>query len=542
MTLLSEVVSRIFLGGQSLGRVEELILFLLGAVVVRAGLVWVREVVSQRGAILIKTELRERFFARLMKLGPAFTKNERTGELVSTAVEGVERLDAYFGRYLPQVALSALVPLSIFLYLMPVDWISGLLLLGTAPVIPILMIAVGKHAETHIQRQWRSLSRMSAYFLDTLQGLTTLKVFGLSASEGEMVANVGERFRKKTLKVLRYAFVSGLVLEFTVSIAIAVVAVELGIRLLRGDIAFQPAFLVLLLAPEFYRPLRDLGVSRHAGMEGKAAAERIFEVLNTAAPTDASSSDAKVPVGSLDIELSRVSFTYPDAPRPALSGVSLTLPAGTTTALVGRSGAGKSTLVNLLLRFMESESGEIRANGVGISELAVEGWRERVALVPQRPYLFYGSVFENIRLARPEAGREEVERAAELAGAAGFIRRLPEGYETGIGERGARLSGGEAQRIAIARAFLKDAPLLILDEPTSSLDPESEKVVRRAVERLAEGRTTLIIAHRLNTIYDADRIAVLDAGRVEAIGTHAELVESNKLYAALVSAPERVAR
>ena len=542
MTLLSEVVSRIFLGGQSLGRVEELILFLLGAVVVRAGLVWVREVVSQRGAILIKTELRERFFARLMKLGPAFTKNERTGELVSTAVEGVERLDAYFGRYLPQVALSALVPLSIFLYLMPVDWISGLLLLGTAPVVPILMIAVGKHAETHIQRQWRSLSRMSAYFLDTLQGLTTLKVFGLSASEGETVANVGERFRKKTLKVLRYAFVSGLVLEFTVSIAIAVVAVELGIRLLRGDIAFQPAFLVLLLAPEFYRPLRDLGVSRHAGMEGKAAAERIFEVLNTAAPTDASSSDAKVPVGSLDIELSRVSFTYPDAPRPALSGVSLTLPAGTTTALVGRSGAGKSTLVNLLLRFMESESGEIRANGVGISELAVEGWRERVALVPQRPYLFYGSVFENIRLARPEAGREEVERAAELAGAAGFIRRLPEGYETGIGERGARLSGGEAQRIAIARAFLKDAPLLILDEPTSSLDPESEKVVRRAVERLAEGRTTLIIAHRLNTIHDADRIAVLDAGRVEAVGTHAELVESNKLYAALVSAPERVAR
>ncbi len=542
MTLLSEVVSRVFLGGQSLGRVEELILFLLGAVAVRAGLVWVREVVSQRGAILVKTELRERFFARLMKLGPAFTKNERTGELVSTAVEGVERLDAYFGRYLPQVALSALVPLSIFLYLMPVDWISGLLLLGTAPVVPILMIAVGKHAETHIQRQWRSLSRMSAYFLDTLQGLTTLKVFGLSASEGATVANVGERFRKKTLKVLRYAFVSGLVLEFTVSIAIAVVAVELGIRLLRGDIAFQPAFLVLLLAPEFYRPLRDLGVSRHAGMEGKAAAERIFEVLNTAAPTDASSSDPKVPVGSLDIELSGVSFTYPDASQPALSGVSLALLAGTTTALVGRSGAGKSTLVNLLLRFMEPESGEIKANGVEISELAVEGWRERVALVPQRPYLFYGSVLENIRLAKPEAGREEVERAAELAGAAEFIRRLPEGYETGIGERGARLSGGEAQRIAIARAFLKDAPLLVLDEPTSSLDPESEKVVRRAVERLADGRTTLIIAHRLNTIYDADRIAVLDAGRVEAVGTHAELVESSKLYAALVSAPERVAR
>ena len=542
MTFLSEVVSRVFLGRQGLGRVEELLLLLLGAVVVRAGLVWVREVVSQRGAILVKTELRERLFAHLMKLGPAFTKNERTGELVSTAVEGVERLDAYFGRYLPQVALSALVPLSIFLYLMPVDWISGLLLLGTAPVVPILMIAVGKYAETHIQRQWRSLSRMSAYFLDTLQGLTTLKVFGLSVSEGATVASVGERFRKRTLKVLRYAFVSGLVLEFTVSIAIAIVAVELGIRLLRGDIAFQPAFLVLLLAPEFYRPLRDLGVSRHAGMEGKAAAERIFEVLNTTASPDAPNAAAKAPLGSLDIELDGVSFTYPEAKRPALSDISLTLPGGTTTALVGRSGAGKSTLVNLLLRFMEPEDGEIKANGVDVSDLSVEGWRERVALVPQRPYLFYGSVFENIRLAKPEAEREEVERAARLAGAAEFIRRLPKGYETGIGERGARLSGGEAQRIAIARAFLKDAPLLVLDEPTSSLDPESEKVVRRAVERLAEGRTTLIIAHRLNTIYKADRIAVLDAGRIESVGAHVELLGRSELYATLVGAPERVAR
>ena len=328
---------------------------------------------------------------------------------------------------------------------------------------------------------------MSAYFLDTLQGLTTLKVFGLSVSESETVASVGERFRKRTLKVLRYAFVSGLVLEFTVSIAIAIVAVELGIRLLRGDIAFQPAFLVLLLAPEFYRPLRDLGVSRHAGMEGKAAAERIFEVLNTSAPPDAAKTDATVPEGTLDIELDGLSFAYPEAPRPALSNISLTLPAGTTTALVGRSGAGKSTLVNLLLRFMEPDGGGIKANGVDVSGLSVEGWRERVALVPQRPYLFYGSVLENIRLAKPDAKREEVERAAKLAGANDFIRRLPEGYETGIGERGARLSGGEAQRIAIARAFLKDAPLLVLDEPTSSLDPESEKVVRRAVERLAEG-------------------------------------------------------
>jgi ABC-type multidrug transport system fused ATPase/permease subunit len=240
------------------------------------------------------------------------------------------------------------------------------------------------------------------------------------------------------------------------------------------------------------------------------------------------------------IELVGVTYRYPESVRPALSDLSLVLPAGARTALVGRSGAGKSTLVSLLLRFMDPTSGRIAVNGLPITELPVEIWRENVALVPQQPYLFHGSVHENISLACPAATRADVERAAELAGAAEFIARLPRGYDTQIGERGSRLSGGEAQRLAIARAFLKDAPLLILDEPTSNLDPTSEAFIRAALERLMHERTVLVVAHRLNTIYTADRIAVLEHGRLVEAGSHAELLERGGLYARLVGADRRV--
>ncbi len=488
----------------------------------------------------MKSELRERLMAYLMRLGPGYARGERTGELVATAVEGVERLDAYLSRYLPQMALSALVPLLIAAYLLPLDPISAVLLLITAPAIPVLMVLVGKHAEAHTRRQWTTLSRMSAHFLDVLQGLPTLKVFGRSAVERERVAEISDEFRERTLKVLRYAFLSGFVLEFITMLSIALVAVALGVRLLLGGISFEAAFLVLLLAPEFYRPLRELGVSRHAGIEGKAAAERILEILNTPAPASQELGTVEKPAGSLDIEFDSVSYGYPGSDRPALSDISLVLPAGTRTALVGRSGAGKSTLVNLLLRFSEPDSGRVFANGIPISDLPNEVWRENLALVPQRPYLFYGSVLDNIRLARPTAKKEEIERAARMAGAAEFIERLPQGYDTPIGERGVRLSGGEAQRLAIARAFLKDAPVLIMDESTSSLDPESERLIDAALERLMQDRTVLVVAHRLNTVYRADRIAVLEAGHLAEVGTHADLAERDGPYARLVGTDKRM--
>jgi ATP-binding cassette subfamily C protein CydD len=540
LVALSKVVASVFLDGVDLVEVRGLLVLLLCASVLRSVLLWGREVAAQRGAVQVKSELRERLFAHVLRLGPSYTEEERTGELTTTATEGIEKLDAYVGRYLPQVFLSVLVPLMIAGYVLPRDPSSAILLMVTAPVIPVLMVLVGSYAEEHTRRQWRALARMGASFLDAMQGLTTLKVFGRSAEEGEKVASASEEFRSRTMKVLRYAFLSGFVLEFMTAAAIGLVAVTLGVRVISGSMPFEVAFLVLLLTPEFYKPLRELGVHRHAGMEGSAAADRIFEILSSPVRVRHGTGTPNPVTDRISIELSGVGYTYPGSEEPALSDLTLALPVGSRTALVGRSGAGKSTLVNLLMRFVDADTGEIRANGIEITDLSARVWRENLALVPQRPHLFYGSVLENISLARPGASREEIEGAAELAGAAGFIRGLPDGYDTRIGERGARLSGGEAQRIAIARAFLKDASVLIMDEPTSSLDPESERSIRTALQRLAAGRTVLVIAHRLNTVYRADRIAVLDGGRLVETGKHWELIQHGGLYASLVNAHGRV--
>src|SRR2546421_124132 len=427
MAFLSRIVDRVFLAHESLAQVSHFLFLLLGVIVVRGGLVWAREVTAQQGAIRIKSELRERLFAHLLHLGPAYSKGERTGELAATMSEGIERLDGYVSRYLPQVALSALVPFLIVAYILSLDWSSALLLLVTGPIIPLLMVLVGSYAEDHIQRQWIALSRMSAHFLDVVQGLPTLQLFGRSGAERERIARVSERFRDKTMKVLRVAFLSGAVLEFLTAIAIGLVAVTLGLRLLDGGISFEQAFLVLLLAPEFYRPLRELGVHRHAGMEGKAAAKRIIEILETSVPVRSVAASSKRPKGQLTIMFTGVTYTYPGSRSSALTGIDLALPAGACTALVGRSGAGKSTLVNLLLRFMDAQSGRITANGISLTDLPVEVWREDLALGRQQPATFLWGGFSQIHPSPPGAGRPEGIPAAGVAWARGVLYLLAPG-------------------------------------------------------------------------------------------------------------------
>ncbi len=530
ITLLSKVVNAVFLSHQGLAQVILPLALLLGALILRASLLWGREVSAQRAAIHLKASLRERIFAHLLRLGPAWSAGERTGELAAVINEGIERLDGYIGRYLPQLVLSVIIPLLIILVILPVDWFSSVLLLFTGPVIPLLMALVGSNTQKRTQAQWASLSLMSAHFLDVMQGLTTLKLFGRSQAQEERIARISDRFRGNTLRVLRYAFLSGAVLEFMTMTAIGVIATALGVRLLNHGISFEKAFFILLLAPEFYRPLQELGVQRHAAMEGEASAKRLFEILETPLLSGEDPPvDAPLPTGAITIDISGLSYTYPGKVCPALDRVSLRLPANTCIALVGRSGAGKSTLVNLLMRFMEAASGTIAANDVPITALSPEKWREYVALVPQRPYLFYGTVRENIRLARPQAGDSEVEQAAELARVTAFIDELPQGFETQVGEQGMQLSAGQAQRVAIARAFLKNAPILILDEPASSLDPESEACIRQALTTLTRHRTVLVIAHRYNTIAQADRIVVLEDGRIVEAGAYQALTLSGAL-------------
>ncbi len=516
---LSRAVDGVFLGGRDLAAVWPWLRGLLALTVLRAGASWGAEIAAGRVAARVKSALRERLLRHILSRGPAYIQGEQTGELVNTAVEGVEALDAYFSQYLPQVALAGLVPLIFLAFVFPADPLSGLVLLVTAPLIPLFMMLIGSVADALTRRQWSELSRMSAHFLDVLQGLTTLKLFGRSREQIAVIRQITDRHRDATLRVLRVAFLSALVLEMVGTISTAIVAVEIGLRLLYGKMAFQQAFFVLILAPEFYLPLRLLGTRFHAGIAGVTAGRRIFEVLDAGAeearlPADHSSPYSAPAPARVRVRLCDVSYSYPGRDRPALDRVSLEIGPGEKVALIGPVGAGKSTIAALLLGFIRPTTGRIEWTWADGRPAAAPDGRPAIAWVPQAPYLFHASVADNIRLGRPEATFAEVQRAAIAARADGFIRNLPQGYDTLIGERGNRLSAGQAQRIALARAFLLDAALVILDEPTAHLDADTEAEVQAAIERLLEGRSALIIAHRLNTVRHADRVVLLDGGRV----------------------------
>ena len=532
---LSGTINAVFLGGRTLAQVASMLLALGVVILVRAAAVGGSESAANSVALRVKSDLRTRLLSHLAALGPSFTQGEKTGELAASAVEGVEALDAWFSQYLPQAALAAFIPLSVLLLVFPLDPLTGFVFLLTAPLIPVFMILIGKTAEALTKRQWETLSHLSAYLLDVLQGLTTLKLLGQSRRQSGRIQEASDRFRDVTLGVLRVTFLSALALELLSTVGTAIVAVEIGLRLLYGHLAFREALFILVLAPDFYLPLRLLGLRFHAGMSGVSAARRIFEILDTPLPAAPPNGSRFAPL-HFNISFSNVSYAYPTRDLPALDDVSFDIPDGKMTALVGATGAGKSTVASLLLRFIEPGAGGIRVDGHPLSALPPEDWRRNLAWVPQAPSLFNATLAANLRLAKPDASADDLLHACRRAGLDEFIAALPQGLATVVGERAARLSGGQAQRLALARAFLRDAPFLLLDEPTSSLDPVLESQLAASVRDLMAGRTVLVIAHRLNTVYQADQIVVLEGGRVAETGTHASLLQRRGLYTGLVTA------
>ncbi len=539
--LLSRVVAGVFLGGQNLSQVQPLLGLLGGVILLRLLAAVGSDLSAGAVAVRVKNTLRELLLRRWFERGPVGAEQSAgatTGEVTTAAIQGVEALEAYFSQYLPQLVLAALIPLAILGVVFPLDWLSGLALLVTAPLIPFFMRLIGAASQEATRRQWLSLGRLGAVFLDTLQGLATLKALGRSQDQTQKVAAAAESYRLNTLQVLRITFLSALVLELVGTISTAVVAVEIGLRLLYGRIEFEQAFFVLLLAPEFYLPLRQLGLRFHAAMTGIAAAGQIFSLLALPVPERAAVTLPGSAFGTepVEIRFDGVGYTYPGRAQPAVADLTFTLPAAGMTALVGPSGAGKSTIVNLLLGFIQPAAGRILLNGRSLATVDLAAWRDRIAWVPQQPHLFHDTFEANIRLANPAATPEDVRRAARQAGLADWIESLPQGYETPIGEAGARLSTGQAQRLALARAFLRPTPLLILDEPSAHLDPALEAWLEQSLRALCAGRTVLVIAHRLTTIQRADRILFLADGRLTESGTHPELLAAGGAYAALLAA------
>ncbi len=533
--VFAHLVDGVFRKGVGVNELAPWIYSLVALMVTRAAVVWLIEAVGSRLAQTVITGLRRRLLAHLAALGPVHGGAERTGELANLLGEGLESLDAFFARYLPQLVVAVAVPLLVLAVVAPIDGTAALIMLATAPLIPVMMVLIGRWAGELHKKRWQVLGRLSGHFLDVVKGLTTLKLFGRSREQTKIIFAYSEEFRRQTMGVLRVAFLSALSLELLSTISVALVAVTIGLKLLYGGIGFEGAFFILLLAPEFYLPFRLLGSHFHAGAAAIAAAERVFGLLAQPLPANVFGVLPWTAGEAITVELTAVDFSYPGRDQPALQNVSFAIPAGKRVALVGPSGAGKTTVVNLLLGFAAPSRGSIRVNGQDLGRIRREDWLCRVAYIPQSPYIFAGTVADNIRQGS-EGLLTEVAAAAEAAEAHEFISRLPQGYDTLIGEGGLALSGGEAQRIAIARAFYRQAAVIILDEATSGLDPRTEKAVRAGLDRLLAGRTALVVAHRLTTVYTADTIIVLTDGMVNEQGRHEELMARQGVYSRLVGA------
>jgi ATP-binding cassette subfamily C protein CydD len=484
----------------------------------RAAVGWACGRHAARTAARRKAELRTRLLARIQLLGPHWLGGQRRGELVTLLGRGLDAVDNYVTGYLPQLAVAACVPFAVLLRLAVADWESAVIVGITLPLVPVFGVLVGLHTKEATQRQWNELRLLGGHFLDVLAGLSTLQAFGRARHQARTIAAMAERHRSATMRSLRIAFLSALVLEVVASLSVALVAVPVGLRLLDGHLDLPKALLLLILAPEAYLPLRMLGSQFHTSAEGLEVAQQLFTLLDTEPAVKAGSRPFTLGTKRPRLTLEGVTVRRPGRTEPVLDAVSLTVEPGTRLALVGPSGGGKSTLLALFLGLTPPDQGRVLVDGVDLGELDPRTWRRHVTWVPQQPHLFAAGVADNIRLGDPDITDAQVRRAAQQAGADAFIRALPQGYDTVLGERGHGLSAGQRQHIALARAFLRDSAVVLLDEPTSGLDHRTEAEFLAAAHRLTEDRTVLLVAHRPALLDHADRIVRVVDGRLTEIG------------------------
>ena len=533
--LLARLIHGAYIERQPLQVLWPMIGALILIIILRGLAGWCREVSGFLSGAVVRREIRRGLMSHLFSLGPAYQSGQRSGALAAVAVEQIEALQDFFAYYLPQLALAAAIPISIAGVVFPISWAVGGLLLLTAPLIPLFMFLIGMGAESISQRHFQSLARLSAHFLDTLQGLATLKAYDRSRQEAGAIEKTSRDYRRRTMSVLRVAFLSSAVLEFFSMVSIALVAVYLGLSYL-GYLNFgaygvpltlSGGIFILVLAPEFYLPLRELGTHYHARAKALGAAEEILKIMAVQPHSKPRKLAADRLPGQMNISCRDLQVAYDNGSRPALRGVSIEISAGQHVSVVGASGCGKTTLLHLIMGFLSPDAGDIRVDGISLADMDTDVWRSRISWLGQQPYLFHGTIRENICLARPRATESEVRQAAADANVLSFTQELPDGLETRVGEQAFGLSRGQAQRVALARAMLKNASLLLLDEPTTGLDAESEKLVMDGIERLGQDRTVIMVTHRLTNIERADSIYVMQEGGIVAQGTYKSLIATD---------------
>jgi len=533
---LSEVVSALFAGG-TLQDQDVGIFQFLAAFLVRHLTNFAQQKITYRYAEHTGALLRKGLMDKLFLLGPRFAKTEGTGKLVTLVLDGILKFKVYLELIIPRMVATAIIPAVIFIYIFTQDVQSAIILLVTMPILIVFMILIGLSSRKQVDSQMVSYRNLANHFVDSLRGLETLKYLGRSKSHAKTIGKVSDKYRKATMRTLRVAFLSSFALDFFTMLSVASVAVGLGLRLVNGDMMLVTALTILILAPEYFLPVRMVGSDYHATLNGKEAGEAIQAIIDI--PIE--KMDVTLPDGfsyswrqDSQLTLSHVQVQHELEGLYSLKGVTLHIQGMRKIGIIGESGAGKSTLIDILSGFLSPSSGDIVLNGQRLPALADAAWQNQMTYIPQSPYLFSSSLADNVKFYTPHASQVEVEQAIKNAGLSDLVSSLPAGYDEVIGGGGRTLSGGQAQRVALARAFLSDRPVILLDEPTAHLDIETEYELKETMRSLFEGKLVFLATHRLHWMPDMDQIIVMDQGKVAEIGTHEELLSSKGVYYALI--------